>query len=290
MSDCIILTMSLRRFYPFAIAAASLVYQTTFLYAQSTRQDSLSSITSLTGLNHPRQGSASLGRIDASTNDEVNLGFSGQPGPVNADGNTELLGSGSRGGTLRGAPSSAKFSQRGNLPNLAGSGTYTASSLRTPRSKTTVMQRTWGLQPRKMGLDAVSGEPKSFHDERGYEKASRMKTLTNDSGTTGAVQAAQSPFEGFTDPFQGLLTENFEGFNENHMEQPCGDACSLRSRGGGDESFGYEADHSDEHHYSHKLQAKRGAGSGDLDRIPRTNLTEQFTQSPKPAIRTGSLP
>ncbi len=252
--------MNLRRFSPFAIAAASLVYQATFLCAQSTRQDSLSSITSLTNFNHSRREPTSFGRVDASTNDAVNLGFSGEPGLVNSDADIELFGSGSRGGTLRGAPSSAKFSQSRNLPNLAGSGTYVASSLRTPPSKTTVIQRAWGLQSRKMGLDAVSGEPKSLHGARDYKKASHMKTLTNDSSTSGAIQAAQSPFERLADPFSGLFNGSLEGFNESlHLEQPCGDACGLGSQG---PSFDSETPETG-HRNSRRPQAKTLVRSHD---------------------------
>ena len=253
--------MNPRRFSPFAVAAASLVCQATFLYAQSTRsslQVSDSTITSLTNLSHSRREPTSLGRVDVSTDDAVDLGLSGAPGLVNSDARNAdhfLTFRPLRGGTLRGAPTSARFSQSRNLPNLARSGIYSASSSRTPLSKTIVIQRTWDLQSRMMGLNAVSGEPKSLHDARDYEKASRMKTLTNNSSTTSAIQAAESPFERLTDPFSGLLNKDLERFNENlHMEQPCGDACGLGLTGQFD-SFGSET-HSAKRRHSHRPQAK----------------------------------
>ena len=87
-----------------------------------------------------------------------------------------------------------------------------------------------------------------------------MKTLTNNSSTTGAIEATESPFEKLKDPFSGLLIENFEGFNENlHVEQPCGDACSLRSPGQF-ESFDSETPETDHHsaerRHSHKHRPK----------------------------------
>jgi hypothetical protein len=258
MSDCIIFTMDLRRCYPFLIAAATLVYQASPLNAQTTRAtqpDSDITITSLTNLNHSRRGSTSLGRVDLSIIDEVNLGLSGGPGLVNSDGIIEL--SGSRGGAPRWAPSSARFSQSRNLPNAAGSRIYSASSLRIPLSKTTVIQRTSDLQSRIMGLNAVTGKPKSSYDAREFEKASRMKTLMNNSSGTGAIQSAESPFERLTDPFSGLFNENLEGFNKNlHMEQPCGDACRLGSAGQSFDSLTPETGHSAERRYSHKLRSK----------------------------------
>ena len=66
-------TMNLRHFYLFAVAAAALGYSANFLDAQSTRVQPDTSVTNLSNLSRSRKAPASLGMVDAGTKDSIDL-------------------------------------------------------------------------------------------------------------------------------------------------------------------------------------------------------------------------
>jgi hypothetical protein len=219
--------MDFQRFYAVAIAASSLACQTASLRAQTTRirQDPGGTIKSLTNLNHPRQDSASFGRVDAGASDTVDASVPG----MNLESANDNLAtrSGSRRVGLQGLPASARFSQSRDSQNLTGSRAYTQPSLRTPATVSSFLPT---LPHASLHVSQQTAKRTPIHSTWGL-RSGRIKTFTNDVNTTSA-QPAQIPFERLTDPFSGPLNGNFEGPDKKiDVEQPCGDACSLRFPG-----------------------------------------------------------
>jgi hypothetical protein len=268
--------MNRRHLCQFAIAVASLAHQATFLQAQTTRitQDSEHAISNLTSLGHARSEPASIGSVDASTNDSVDLAVSGGIGMVNFEAADANLSAGS--GSRRGAPilSSARFSQSKNTLNITTSIGYKnmssfggltsvpsssfAYAVRQVPDRQQTPKHARSSHSGTVDLDTISRGPESPYDERTHEDVSRMEGYTTDFDTTGAIQTAQqNSLEKLTDPFSKFFRERLEGFGKNlGVEQPCGVACSLRSPGrlNSYSSRTLRSDHFADQRYSHSKQ------------------------------------
>ena len=243
--------MNRRRFCQLALAVVSLAYQTTSLQAQTTRirQDAEIAIPSLNGLSHAHADSGSLGRVDASSDNTVDLAVSGGIGMVNFEAaGANLAGSGSRRAALH--LSSARSSQSKNKLSTTTPRAY--NQLSPFVSLPSVPSSSFAYTTRHV----LDRQQTSKH---GRISHSGTVDFTNDTDTADAIQGAQqSSFEKLPDPFSKLFYESIEGFAKNlGMEQPCGAACSLRSPGrlNSYSSKTPRSGHSADQRYSHKQGA-----------------------------------
>lgn len=134
----------------------------------------------------------------------------------------------------------------GGLPGAGTSGSAAQSAVRgaaTSGSMTALGRG--GLKARRAGdvQGALRGRPDAARRAAGYRSFAGMDAnaveQVRGAGSAempgSAQDAMQSPFERLGDPFRSGSTAGFEGFGrKSTFDRACGDACSLRSKGGTD--------------------------------------------------------
>jgi hypothetical protein len=221
-----VVTMNLRHFYLFAVAAAALGYSANFLDAQSTRVQPDTSVTNLSNLNRPRNAPASLGMVDAGTKDSIDLAVASGLDLGNLE-TTEVNNI----PTSRRAKAYTQPSSFGGQPAAPNSfvPTFKYSSLHIP-DRRQMSKAVRGLQFGQIGSASMSREREGAHDSQHHRAASQMERFTGGPGETSSIQAdEQDPFERLDDPFSGISKPSFEEFNSGlNVEHACGAACGLR--------------------------------------------------------------
>ena len=241
--------MNLRFLNLFALVAVALGCQAVFLCPQSVGQSSRKMATPMAGLGRHSSDGSPLGRVDESISQTIALRITGQSdvgqsSSASLDQVESSQPGGSRAPLSKHGPTSGAGARR-----LINSDVYTNPSHTEHSSKLSTSALLPSTNGQRTPLGGSSSTTRSRNvPERGQfgslsQSARRQKILTgtdnselqqNDLGlsgsslTTGA--GGWNSLERLSDPFLAPSTAGFEGFtNKRQFDQPCGDACSLRT-------------------------------------------------------------